>query len=141
MCVLELFLQCVRYFLRSIQFLLLYRGSESTNTIYSLSLVPLVSPFSNIHTHFFPYSSCLSNSTFSTSPTVLFYLLNLCGLCLSGYQDMEKTGSLSARMKGGGGIGITGGGRGEGESQTAPSRPYPPGIHPGGKTLLSMCVC
>ncbi|XP_026180323.1 unconventional myosin-XV [Mastacembelus armatus] len=47
--------------------------------------------------------------------------------------DMEKTGSLSARMKGGGGIGITGGGRGEGESHTAPtSRPYPPGIHPGG---------
>ncbi|XP_076608369.1 unconventional myosin-XV [Chaetodon auriga] len=46
--------------------------------------------------------------------------------------DMEKSGSLSARMKGGGGIGITGGGRGEGESHTAPSRPYPPGIHPGG---------
>ncbi|XP_037648825.1 unconventional myosin-XV isoform X6 [Sebastes umbrosus] len=46
--------------------------------------------------------------------------------------DMEKTGSLSARMKGGGGIGIPGGGRGEGESQSPPSRPYPPGIHPGG---------
>ncbi|XP_062295315.1 unconventional myosin-XV [Scomber scombrus] len=46
--------------------------------------------------------------------------------------DMEKTGSLSARMKGGGGIGITGGGGGEGESHLAPSRPYPPGIHPGG---------
>ncbi|XP_070778848.1 unconventional myosin-XV [Enoplosus armatus] len=46
--------------------------------------------------------------------------------------DMEKTGSLSARMKGGGRIGITGGGRGEGESHPAPSRPYPPGIHPGG---------
>ncbi|KAM3597250.1 uncharacterized protein V6R79_001885 [Siganus canaliculatus] len=45
--------------------------------------------------------------------------------------DMDKTGSLSARMKGGGGIGITGGG-GEGESHSAPSRPYPPGIHPGG---------
>ncbi|XP_074511412.1 unconventional myosin-XV-like isoform X7 [Sebastes fasciatus] len=44
--------------------------------------------------------------------------------------DMEKTGSLSARMKGGGGIGIPG--RGEGESQSPPSRPYPPGIHPGG---------
>lgn len=52
---------------------------------------------------------------------------------------MERTVSLSARIKGGGGVGITGGGRQEGESHTAPSRPYPPGIHPGGKTL--MCVC
>ncbi|KAM8723613.1 unconventional myosin-XV [Acanthopagrus schlegelii] len=53
--------------------------------------------------------------------------------------DMEKTGSLSARMKGGGGIGITGEGRGEGESHSAPSRPYPPGIHPGGseQTVLT----
>ncbi|XP_049926298.1 unconventional myosin-XV [Epinephelus moara] len=50
--------------------------------------------------------------------------------------DMEKTGSLSARMKGGGGIGITGGGRGEGENHTAPSRPYPPGIHPGAVPVL-----
>ncbi|XP_028311141.1 unconventional myosin-XV isoform X2 [Gouania willdenowi] len=46
--------------------------------------------------------------------------------------DMEKAESLSARMKGGGRIGIPGGGRGEEENQTAPSRPYPPGIHPGG---------
>ncbi|XP_029363926.1 unconventional myosin-XV [Echeneis naucrates] len=46
--------------------------------------------------------------------------------------DMEKTGSLSARMKGGGGIGITGEERGDGERNAAPSRPYPPGIHPGG---------
>ncbi|KAM9844223.1 unconventional myosin-XV [Aulostomus maculatus] len=46
--------------------------------------------------------------------------------------DMEKCGSLSARMKGGGGIGIPGGGRGKGERSAAPSRPYPPGIHPGG---------
>ncbi|XP_038551772.1 unconventional myosin-XV [Micropterus salmoides] len=46
--------------------------------------------------------------------------------------DMKKTGSLSARMKGGGGVGIPGGGRGEGESHATPSRPYPPGIHPGG---------
>ncbi len=53
---------------------------------------------------------------------------------------MEKTGSLSARMKGGGGIGITGGGRGDGESQTTSSRPYPPGIHPGGKTMNLVCV-
>ncbi|MED6248144.1 hypothetical protein ATANTOWER_027565 [Ataeniobius toweri] len=43
--------------------------------------------------------------------------------------NMEKTG-LSTRMKGGGGVGITGEGRGEG--QTSPTRPYPPGIHPGG---------
>ncbi|XP_069005770.1 unconventional myosin-XV [Embiotoca jacksoni] len=50
--------------------------------------------------------------------------------------DMEKTGSLSARMKGGGGIGITGGGRGEGENHAAPSRPYPPGIHPGAVPVL-----
>ncbi|KAM7372263.1 hypothetical protein PAMP_009443 [Pampus punctatissimus] len=52
--------------------------------------------------------------------------------------DMEKTGSLSARMKGGGGIGITGGGGGggEGESHSAPSRPYPPGIHPGAVPVL-----
>lgn len=53
---------------------------------------------------------------------------------------MEKTGILSVRMKGGGGIGITGGGRGEGESHSAPSRPYPPGIRPGGKTLNFVCV-
>ncbi|KAK5885272.1 hypothetical protein CesoFtcFv8_019000 [Champsocephalus esox] len=46
--------------------------------------------------------------------------------------DMEKSGRFSARMKGGGGVGMTGGGRGEGETQPAPSRPYPPGIHPGG---------
>uniref|UniRef100_H3C3C9 Myosin XVA n=1 Tax=Tetraodon nigroviridis TaxID=99883 RepID=H3C3C9_TETNG len=45
---------------------------------------------------------------------------------------MEKTGSLSARMKGGGGIGITGGGRGEEDTHQSASRPYPPGIHPGG---------
>lgn len=51
---------------------------------------------------------------------------------------MEKTGSLSARMKGGGGIGIAGGGRGEGESRTGPSRPYPRGVHPGGNLCVSV---
>ncbi|XP_047427282.1 unconventional myosin-XV [Mugil cephalus] len=53
--------------------------------------------------------------------------------------DMEKTGSLSARMKGGGGIVVTEGGGGEGGSRAAPSRPYPPGIHPGGseQTVLT----
>uniref|UniRef100_UPI003AABF6A0 unconventional myosin-XV-like n=1 Tax=Centroberyx gerrardi TaxID=166262 RepID=UPI003AABF6A0 len=47
--------------------------------------------------------------------------------------DMEKAGSLSARMKGGGGVGIAGGGEGEGggRGEGAPSRPFPPGIHPG----------
>ncbi|XP_058510682.1 unconventional myosin-XV [Solea solea] len=49
--------------------------------------------------------------------------------------DMEKAGSLSARMKGGGGIGITGGGGGE-ETRTSPGRPYPPGIHPGAVPVL-----
>ncbi|KAM9745591.1 unconventional myosin-XV isoform 1-T1 [Menidia menidia] len=50
--------------------------------------------------------------------------------------DMEKTGGLSARMKGGGGIGIPGGERGDGESRAPPSRPYPPGIHPGAVPVL-----
>ncbi|KAL6102536.1 myo15a [Pungitius sinensis] len=50
--------------------------------------------------------------------------------------DIEKAGGLSARMKGGGGIGITGGGRGEEESQTPFSRPFPPGIHPGAVPVL-----
>lgn len=44
---------------------------------------------------------------------------------------MEKTG-LSTRMKGGGGVGIA---EGRGEGHTSPTRPYPPGIHPGGETL------
>ncbi|XP_029914219.1 unconventional myosin-XV [Myripristis murdjan] len=47
--------------------------------------------------------------------------------------DMEKAGTLSARIKGGGGVGIAAGGKGEGDqSHAAPTRPYPPGIHPGG---------
>ncbi|TKS91706.1 Unconventional myosin-XV [Collichthys lucidus] len=50
--------------------------------------------------------------------------------------DMEKSGSLTTRMKGGGGIGITGGGRGEGDSHAAPSRPFPHGIHPGAVPVL-----
>uniref|UniRef100_A0A672YL69 Myosin XVAa n=1 Tax=Sphaeramia orbicularis TaxID=375764 RepID=A0A672YL69_9TELE len=88
---------------------------------------------SQIHTHFLSISSCLSSFPLSPSTSTLFNLLILCNLPLSAHQDMEKTATLSARMKGGGGIGITEGGRGEGESHTAPSRPYPPGIHPGGK--------
>lgn len=51
---------------------------------------------------------------------------------------MEKTGSLSARMKGAGGIGIMGGGRGQEDAHQSTSRPYPPGIHPGGDPVLSM---
>ncbi|XP_077396049.1 unconventional myosin-XV isoform X2 [Festucalex cinctus] len=45
--------------------------------------------------------------------------------------DNSMAGSLSARIKGGGGISISEGGRGDGESNLAPSRSYPPGIHPG----------
>lgn len=139
---LELLLQGVRYSLQSIQFPSLYwrthRGSESTNTIHSPS--PIHVDYTHTCTHFLPSSSCLSKSTFPASLAVLFHLLNICCLLPSGYQDMEKTGSLSARMKGGGGIGITGEGRGEGESHSAPSRPYPPGIHPGGKTLKQVSV-
>ncbi|XP_061605714.1 unconventional myosin-XV isoform X1 [Phyllopteryx taeniolatus] len=44
--------------------------------------------------------------------------------------DSTVTGSLAARIKGGGGI--SGGERREGESHLVPSRSYPPGIHPGG---------
>lgn len=47
---------------------------------------------------------------------------------------------LSVRLKGGGGIGITGGERGEGGNHSVPTRPYPPGIHPGGKTLNLVCA-
>ncbi|XP_041673445.1 unconventional myosin-XV [Cheilinus undulatus] len=50
--------------------------------------------------------------------------------------DMEKSGSLSARMKGGGGVGIPGERKGEGGGHTTPSRPYPPGIHPGAVPVL-----
>ncbi|XP_068193571.1 unconventional myosin-XV [Antennarius striatus] len=54
-----------------------------------------------------------------------------------GSIDTEKTASFSARMKGGGGIGITR--EGDGERNPASSRPYPPGIHPGGseQTVLT----
>ncbi|XP_028454926.1 unconventional myosin-XV [Perca flavescens] len=89
------------------------------------------------------YYSHVESDAFSDSQTqrgMDRYLDSLFDPVLSDSSiDMEKTGSLSARMKGGGGIGITGGGRGEGDSQTAPSRPYPPGIHPGGseQTVLT----
>ncbi|XP_040927699.1 unconventional myosin-XV [Betta splendens] len=46
--------------------------------------------------------------------------------------DMEKSGSLSARMKGGGGVGVPAEGGGEEGSTLTSSRPFPPGIHPGG---------
>ncbi|XP_068613626.1 unconventional myosin-XV-like [Brachionichthys hirsutus] len=52
-----------------------------------------------------------------------------------GSVDMEKTASFSGRMKGGGGIGIT---RGDGERNSSPSRPYPPGIHPGGSEQTAL---
>lgn len=130
----ELLLQGVRYFLQSIQFPQLYRlthgGSESTNSIHSHPSLSFLLP----HTLLTP---CLPHWAFLKSTSILLIVLTLCGLFLS--QDMERTVSLSARIKGGGGVGIAGGGRQEGESHTAPSRPYPPGIHPGGKKL--MCVC
>ncbi|CAL8265178.1 unnamed protein product [Gadus morhua 'NCC'] len=42
-------------------------------------------------------------------------------------QDMERAASLTARMKGGGGVGVP-----ADEGVVPRSRPYPPGIHPGG---------
>ncbi|KAM6966388.1 LOW QUALITY PROTEIN: unconventional myosin-XV [Tautogolabrus adspersus] len=82
------------------------------------------------------YFSHVESDAFSDSQTqrgMDRYLDSLFDPVLSDSSiDMEKTGSLSARMKGGGGVGITGGGGGEGGSQTTHSRPFPPGIHPGG---------
>lgn len=46
---------------------------------------------------------------------------------------MEKSGSLAARMKGGGGVGVTG----EGETRASSGRPYHPGKLPGGKLYLT----
>ncbi|KAM6957849.1 unconventional myosin-XV [Aplochiton taeniatus] len=57
-----------------------------------------------------------------------------------GNADMEKTSSVTGRMKGGGGVGIGGGDGEEEDQEPAPSaRPYPPGIHPGGseQTVLA----
>lgn len=45
---------------------------------------------------------------------------------------MDRPEGLTARMKGRGGVGITGKG-GDEESSSPSGRPYPPGIHPGGK--------
>lgn len=133
--IVELLLQGVRYFLQSIQFPQLYRlthgGSESINSFHSHPSLSFLLP----HTLLTP---CLPYSAFLASTSILLIVLTLCGLLLS--QDMERTVSLSARIKGGGGVGITGGGRQEGESHAAPSRPYPPGIHPGGKTLMRVCL-
>lgn len=137
--VMELLIQGVRYSPYSDPAALMthMRGSESTNTIHSLSPFP----FPHTHTHFLPNSQCHSHFTLLMSKTLLCNLLKLCWLVPFGKQDMDRTGSLSARMKGGGGVGVTGGGRGEsGESHSTPSRPYPPGIHPGGKTLILVCV-
>ncbi|KAF7220821.1 unconventional myosin-XV-like [Nothobranchius furzeri] len=69
------------------------------------------------------------------------YLDSLFDPVLSDSSTNMERASLSARMKGGGGVGISGGGRGGGQGHTSPTRPYPPGIHPGGKTLsLESCL-
>ncbi|XP_068434504.1 unconventional myosin-XV [Clinocottus analis] len=82
------------------------------------------------------YYSHVESDAFSDSQTqrgMDRYLDSLFDPVLSDSSiDMDKTGSLSARMKGGGGIGITG----EAESRATPSRPYPPGIHPGAVPVL-----
>ncbi|KAM9393773.1 unconventional myosin-XV-like [Pholidichthys leucotaenia] len=52
--------------------------------------------------------------------------------------DTDRAGSLTARMKGGGGIGIREGERGEEEGHRSPIRPYPPGIHPGGSEQAAL---
>ncbi|XP_075879690.1 unconventional myosin-XV [Nelusetta ayraudi] len=76
------------------------------------------------------YFSHVESDAFSEGPTqrgMDRYLDSLFDPVLSdGSMDMERTVSLSARMKGGGGVGQ------EGDSRSAPGRPYPPGIHPGG---------
>ncbi|XP_062334341.1 unconventional myosin-XV [Osmerus eperlanus] len=50
-----------------------------------------------------------------------------------GSLDPDHAASVSGRMKGGGGVG--GGGEGD-QSPAPPSRPYPPGIHPGAVPVL-----
>ncbi|XP_061761188.1 unconventional myosin-XV [Nerophis ophidion] len=81
------------------------------------------------------YHSHVESDAFSDGQTqrgMDRYLDSLFDPVLSdGTTDMEKTASMAARMKGGGGVGIPGEG-GEGESHLVPSRSYPPGIHPGG---------
>lgn len=85
------------------------------------------------------FSFCFLNTGSHCLQSSFRVSLNLHSLLVSSCQSIEKAG-LSARMKGGGGIGVTGGGRGEGQGYTPPSRPYPPGIHPGGKFLLSVLL-
>lgn len=106
---------------------------------YSVPTALLGAPLRHRHSPHPPSSYFLPSST----PSPLFLLSTRCifsfhptgFVCLSGSQDMERTVSLSARMKGGGGVGR------EGDSRSAPGRPYPPGIHPGGNTLwISLIV-
>ncbi|XP_019719970.1 unconventional myosin-XV-like [Hippocampus comes] len=86
------------------------------------------------------YHSHVESDAFSDGQTqrgMDRYLDSLFDPVLSdGNTDMEKAGTLAARMKGGGGIGISGGERGEEESHLVPSRPHPPGIHPGAVPVL-----
>nr|XP_046189969.1 unconventional myosin-XV isoform X1 [Oncorhynchus gorbuscha] len=78
------------------------------------------------------YSSHVESGVFSDGPTqrgVDRYLDSLFNPVLSdGSTDLDKPASMTGRMKGGGGIG-----GGEEERGQAPSsRPYPPGLQPGG---------
>lgn len=55
-------------------------------------------------------------------------------LCLIyGNQDLEKSTSMSSRLKGAGGIGD---GDTEEKDNARADRPYPPGLQPGGKSSI-----
>ena len=116
-------------------FWLTQRGYESTCSTHSLSLVSHSPPPPPSDTQ--SYSPCLSNSTFSTStvfPSPPADFLSPDSLCPPGHGkdwkfDGEDEGRRRCRhprrRK-----------RREGESPATPSRPYPPGIHPGGKVCF-----
>ncbi|XP_029603581.1 unconventional myosin-XV isoform X1 [Salmo trutta] len=78
------------------------------------------------------YSSHVESDLFSDAPTqrgVDRYLDSLFAPVLSdGSTDLDKPAGMTGRMKGGGGIG----GGEEERSQAPASRPYPPGLQPGG---------
>ncbi|XP_028842547.1 unconventional myosin-XV isoform X2 [Denticeps clupeoides] len=76
------------------------------------------------------------SDTFSEPPTqrgLDRYLDSLFDPVLSdGGTDLERPGSMSSRMKGGGGVGA---GEGDGEMPRS-NRPYPPGLKPGAVPVL-----
>ncbi|XP_070398919.1 unconventional myosin-XV [Nothobranchius furzeri] len=101
--------------------------------------LPSSSPLSSRPAYSLPdsegYYSHAESDGFSDSQTqrgMDRYLDSLFDPVLSDSSTNMERASLSARMKGGGGVGISGGGRGGGQGHTSPTRPYPPGIHPGG---------